>query len=204
MKKLLLMTRLAGLPFAMLTAGIPVFAAAADKAPMTSTAPQPAAKAATGDDAWTALGQSSWIVAGNPKAAHVVYVFTDTECKYCRQLWKSMQPYLAAGKLQSRHVIVNVISEESTGRGAAVLDARHPTSALENNENSKLPRLSPELAIPRSTLKELDDNVQLMHRLGGEGTPAIAYQDDSGKTLVVQGIPPADVLAKIFGPVTAR
>lgn len=156
-----------------------------------------------GDDAWIALGKSTWIVEGNPKAGHIVYVFSDTECKYCRALWVAMQPYLAKGKLQSRHVMVAVISKDSAGRGAAVMDAAHPSTALRDNENSKLPRLVPELAIPRSTLKDLDDNAQLMHRLGAEGTPTLVYQDDAGKTTIVQGVPPADVLAKIFGPASA-
>lgn len=204
MKKMILAARLLVVPLVAMAASAPAFAAPAGKSPMTSATTHPGMPLAAGDDAWMALNKSAWIGEGNPKATHVVYVFTDTECKYCRKLWHDMQPYLTKGKLQSRHVMVNVIAEDSTGRGAAVMDASHPATALKNNEISTLPRLSPELAIPRSTLKKLDDNVQLMHQLGGQGTPAIAYQDATGKTVVVQGVPPADVLAEIFGPVTAK
>lgn len=205
MKIFALAGRFLVVPLVLLAADAPAYASSAAVAPATPKVSAPAGQpTATGDDTWTALARSAWIVEGNPKARHVVYVFTDTECKYCRQLWQAMQPYLAGGKLQSRHVMVAVIAKDSAGRAAAVMAARHPSVALKSNENSTLPRLAPELAIARSTLKKLDDNAQLMHRLGVQGTPAIAYQDASGKTSVVQGIPPADVLAQIFGPVATR
>jgi thiol:disulfide interchange protein DsbG len=205
MNKIALASRMLIAPLFAVAASAPAFAVATAAGPIASaTAAHPKAQSPAGDEVWSALDKSAWIVEGNPKATQVVYIFTDTECKYCRQLWHDMQPYLAKGKLQSRHVMVAVISDDSAGRGAAVMDSAHPAAALKDNENSKLPRLAPELAIPRSTLKDLDDNAQLMHRLGAQGTPVIVYQDDTGKSIVLQGIPPAEMLAKIFGPAKAK
>lgn len=199
-----LASRLLVVPLAVFAFATSVFATSTSMAQASSAASHVTARPAANDDVWVALGTSAWIAEGNRKATHVVYVFTDTECKYCRQLWQAMQPYLAKGKLQSRHVMVAIIAKDSLGRGAAVMDAAHPEAALKDNENSKSPRLALELAIPRSTLKNLDDNTQLMHRLGIQGTPAIVFQDDSGKSTVVQGVPPADVLAKILRPVSTK
>ena len=204
MNRKILAMRLLAAPLLAFAASASALAFTPDAVPRKPAAAHAAAAVPAGDEAWTALGKSAWIAEGNPKARRIVYVFTDTECKYCRQLWLGMQPYLVKGKLQSRHVMVAVIAKDSAGRGAAVMDAANPSIALKDNENSKSPRLAPELAIPRSTLKDFDDNAQLMHRLGAEGTPTMVYQDDAGKTTVVQGVPPADVLDKIFGPSAAR
>ncbi|WP_458071921.1 thiol:disulfide interchange protein DsbG [Rhodanobacter sp. BL-MT-08] len=167
----------------------------------TSSNPSPTSSV---DPSWAALDKSTWIVEGNPRARHIVYVFTDTECKYCRKLWQAMQPFLKTGQLQTRHVMVAVIAEDSAGRGAAMLDAAHPAAALKANEDSREPRLAPESPIPRATLTKLAHNETLMHTLGAQGTPAIVYLDHDGNVKMAQGVPPPDVMAQIFGNAAAH
>lgn len=148
---------------------------------------------------WKRLGSSTWVAEGAAKPERVVYVFTDTECSFCHQLWIAIQPWLHRGNTQVRDVIVAVIAPESLRRGAAVLAARDPASTWRVHE----------AAFGRSPIKPLDSvdpklrasieaNRKLMARFGAFGTPAIVYRDGSGRIRMVLGLPDQTTMQAIF------
>jgi thiol:disulfide interchange protein DsbG len=129
---------------------------------------------------------------GAPRPAHLIYVITDADCPYCHELWLSLQPFYASG-LQVRYVMVGVISRDSPGKAAAILEAPSPSLALEQNEKNwaRLPDdpgggIAP-LRRPKSvTLAALSSNEELMHDLGVQGTPALIYRSADQAMHVVQ------------------
>jgi thiol:disulfide interchange protein DsbG len=149
---------------------------------------------------WRALGQAAWIAEGARKPQRVVYVFTDSECPYCHELWQKTQKYLGDGKLQVRHIIVAVIAPSSAGRGAAILGAKDPVAALRAHElafgHSPIKVLA---TVPPALHEKLAGNERLMDSLGLSATPVIVYRNKEGQVKLVDGLPPQDRLDAIFG-----
>jgi thiol:disulfide interchange protein DsbG len=150
---------------------------------------------------WKSLSQSTWIAEGAKHPERVVYVFSDTECPYCHQLWKRVQPLLSGGKVQVRYVMVAVIRPESLGRAAAILASGDPSAALHKHEaNYGHSPIQPMQHVPESLMKKIEANNRLMDRFGISGTPAILFKDPDGNVQKLDGMPsePSHVKA-IFG-----
>lgn len=62
---------------------------------------------------WGKLKDSNWIADGSDKAETIVYAFTDPNCPYCKRFWSDARPWVDAGKVQIRHVIVGTLGESS-------------------------------------------------------------------------------------------
>src|SRR5690606_4457408 len=82
------------------------------------------------EQAWQALEESDWVLDGRADAPRVVYVFSDPNCPYCNRFWETARPWVDAGKVQLRHILVGVIREDSPGKAAAILSAKDPSAAL--------------------------------------------------------------------------
>ena len=82
------------------------------------------------DAAWDQLAKSRWIADGQEGAARVVYVFTDPNCPYCNKLWADARPWVDAGKVQLRHVMVGILTPTSAAKAAALLSEADPAAAL--------------------------------------------------------------------------
>ena len=83
---------------------------------------------------WGQLEKSHWIADGREGAPRTVYVFTDPNCPYCNKLWADARPWVDAGKLQLRHVMVGILTPTSAGKAAALLGAKDPAAALDAYE----------------------------------------------------------------------
>lgn len=164
---------------------------------------------------WRQLGASRWLADGR-SGAPVVYVFTDPNCPYCNQLWSEARPWVTAGKVQLRHVIVGILTPTSAGKAAALLAAKDPAAALAAYEGRNVaataramagghPRplddgiLQPLSAIPPATQAALDANAHLMESLGLQATPAIVWRNAQGALQVSEGVPQGG-LASVLGP----
>jgi thiol:disulfide interchange protein DsbG len=150
---------------------------------------------------WSQLAASAWVQDGKPDAPRVVYVFSDPNCTYCNRFWTSARPWVDAGKVQLRHVMVGVIKSDSRTKAAAILGASDRTSALLQNERqfasggiAPAASVSPEIALT------LDAHRQLMAELEFRGTPGIVYRDDQGTIQRVNGMPRPEALATVLGP----
>jgi thiol:disulfide interchange protein DsbG len=155
------------------------------------------------DAIWKQLASATWVPDGKASAPRIVYAFSDPNCPYCNRFWEAARPWVDAGKVQLRHVMVGVIRENSSTKAAAILSAKDPTAALASNEhNFQAGGIKPAPNVPADVRKQLDANQALMAELGFQGTPGILYKDKDKDGLVqrVNGMPRPDVLAGMLGP----
>lgn len=150
---------------------------------------------------WTKLESSAWVRDGKADAPRVVYTFSDANCPYCHKFWEAARPWVDAGKVQLRHIMVGVIREDSPAKAAAILAARDPSAALLQNEHDfdrggikALPNISREIA------GKLDANQVLMIEMGFQGTPGILFQDAQGQVQRRAGLPQGADLQTVLGP----
>ncbi|AMC33522.1 thiol:disulfide interchange protein DsbG [Janthinobacterium sp. B9-8] len=150
---------------------------------------------------WKQLEESHWIRDGNKNAPRIVYMFTDPNCPYCNKLWNDARPWVNAGKVQIRHIMVGIIKSDSMGKAAALMTSKAPEAALYQHEKQHASGgVKPLAQIPKDARSKLDANYQLMQRFGAFATPVTFYKDSEGKMQKTQGAPPAEMLPKIFGP----
>ncbi len=165
---------------------------------------------------WSKLEKSHWIADGREDAPRTVYVFTDPNCPYCNKLWADARPWVDAGKVQLRHVMVGILTPTSAGKAAALLGDKNPAAALDAYErrhvasNAKTlasgrPKplgddsLKPLSVVPAGIAAQLDANDALMASYGLQATPALVWKDAKGVVQMRQGAPESE-LAAIFGP----
>ena len=165
---------------------------------------------------WGQLEKSHWIADGRAGAPRTVYVFTDPNCPYCNKLWADARPWVDAGKVQLRHVVVGILTPTSAGKAAALLNEKNPAAALDAYErghvatNAKTlasgrPRplgddgLKPLAPVPPVLQARLDANAELMASFGMRATPALVWKDAYGRVQMSQGAPEGE-LAAIYGP----
>ncbi|WP_407792403.1 thiol:disulfide interchange protein DsbG [Pigmentiphaga litoralis] len=165
---------------------------------------------------WQQVEQSAWIADGKANAPRVVYVFTDPNCPYCNKLWSDARPWVDAGRVQLRHVIVGILTPTSPGKAAALLAAADPVAALRAHESAHVasttemlksgqPKplegkgLAPLKSIPAAISEKLNANQAIMATWGLHATPAVVWRDEKGAVQSRTGIPPA-LLPQIMGP----
>ncbi|NDP38814.1 MAG: thiol:disulfide interchange protein DsbG [Rhodoferax sp.] len=150
---------------------------------------------------WKQLESSTWIADGSKNAPRVIYTFTDPNCPYCNKFWNDARPWVSAGKVQLRHVIVAILRDTSAGKAAALLSAPDAQSALTQHEQQHASGgVKPLSQVSEKVRAQLDANHKLMQQLGASATPTIFYKDASGNLQKMQGAPPAEMLVKIMGP----
>ncbi|MDD2223462.1 MAG: thiol:disulfide interchange protein DsbG [Pseudomonas sp.] len=148
---------------------------------------------------WGKLKDSAWIADGSDQAEKVVYVFTDPNCPYCKRLWKDARPWVDAGKLQLRHVMVGTLGESSQKKAAYMLAAKDPKTVLLGNESGKTPAQEAK-TVQTEQRQQLETNQQLMAKLGASGTPSILYLDERDMLQMHPGSPQGEQLIELFGP----
>jgi thiol:disulfide interchange protein DsbG len=150
---------------------------------------------------WTQLEKSTWIADGSKNAPRVIYTFTDPNCPYCNKFWNDARPWVKAGKVQLRHVMVAILTDTSAGKAAALLSAKDPQVALTQHEQQHASGGVKPLGLISATVRtQLDANQKLMQQLGTFATPTIFYKDASGNLQKIQGAPSAEMLTRILGP----
>ena len=150
---------------------------------------------------WKQLEHSTWIADGSKNAPRVIYTFTDPNCPYCNKFWNDARPWVKAGKVQLRHVIVAILTDTSAGKAAALLSAKDPQVALTRHEQQHASGgVKPLGQISATVHAQLDANQKLMQQLGASATPTIFYKDARGNLQNIQGAPSAEMLTKILGP----
>lgn len=151
--------------------------------------------------AWKQLEGSTWIADGVKSAPRIIYTFTDPNCPYCNKFWNDARPWISAGKVQLRHVIVAILTDSSAGKAAALLSAQDAQVALTQHEQQHASGgVKPLGQVSEKIRAQLDANQKLMQQLGASATPTIFYKDASGNLQKMQGAPSAETLVKILGP----
>ncbi|MBB3142090.1 thiol:disulfide interchange protein DsbG [Halomonas organivorans] len=148
-------------------------------------------------ETWGDLEQSAWIADGASDAERIVYVFTDPNCPYCRQFWQAARPWVEAGKVQLRHVMVGILAADSPRKAVSLLAADDPSAALADHERGDTVEVLD--ALPRPLELALQENHNLMDGLGLVATPGLVYRLD-GRLQTAQGMPDEGRLEAILGP----
>lgn len=156
--------------------------------------------APAGRELWQRMEKAQWLQEGDKAAPRVIYVFADPFCPYCKQFWQQAQPWVKAGKVQLRTLLVGVIKPESNTTAAAILAAKDPAKTWHDYENSggKLPLTVPSTP-PAKHLKTLKDHEAIMDALGANATPAIYYMNSENELQQVTGLPEKDQLDMMMG-----
>lgn len=150
---------------------------------------------------WKQLEGSTWIADGAKNAPRIIYTFTDPNCPYCNKLWSDARPWVTAGKVQLRHVMVGILGPTSPGKAAALLSAKDPQAALTQHEQQhRSGGVKPLDQTPPTVRAQLDANQALMQQLGFSATPTTLYKDADGNLKTLQGAPSAEMLSRILGP----
>jgi thiol:disulfide interchange protein DsbG len=151
---------------------------------------------------WGLLGKSTWIATGAKQAKSVIYVFLDPSCTFCKLAWKSLQPYEAVG-LQVRWVPVGILSADSAGMAAAIIDSRDPGKALDEHMGGYDPRTQKggvkTVAVSSATNAKLQENQGIMKALGLSGTPATLYKNAKGEVMLAPGMSKLSELPRVTG-----
>ncbi len=145
--------------------------------------------------------QAAWIRDG--KSVHVIYVFFDPNCPYCHKVFEMLRPQVQRGEVELRWVVVGKLMATSTGKAAAMLEAKDPTEAFYRNERGFSQETGSfggieEEPLPREdTLRKLQANMDLLKRTGFDAVPALLYRTREGKAELLRGAPPAAFLDKL-------
>lgn len=149
---------------------------------------------------WSQLENSAWVGDGKADAPRVIYTFSDANCPYCHRFWDAARPWVDAGKVQLRHIMVGVIREDSPGKAAAIIGAKDPSAALLENEHGFDRGGIKPVAISADVGRKLEANQALMVELGFQGTPGILFKDAEGNVQRRSGMPQGNDLELMFGP----
>jgi thiol:disulfide interchange protein DsbG len=165
---------------------------------------------------WEQLEHARWVADGRADAPRKVYVFLDVNCKYCTKFWSDARPWVNAGKVQLRHIMVGVIAPSSSGKAATLLADPDPAMRLAAFEQAHAfgvvrmmaggphqtledPNLAPMEPVPEALARTLADDEDLMHGFGLMGTPGIVFRAQDGRVVAKPGLSPEE-LPQVLGP----
>jgi len=147
------------------------------------------------------IQQATWIRDG--KSTHVMYVFFDPNCPYCHKVFEMLRPQVQRGEVELRWVVVGKLMATSTGKAAAMLEAKDPTEALYRNERGfsqetgSFGGIEEEPAPRADTLRRLNANLALLNRSGFDAVPALLFRTKDGIADFIRGAPPAAFLENL-------
>lgn len=150
--------------------------------------------------AWAELENSAWIADGNDDAPVIIYTFTDTNCPYCHKFREAAEPWIKAGKVQLRHILVAVLRKSSMDEAATILGSDDPEAMLQKHHdqfNQGGVKVDEE-AIEKAKVR-IQLNTNMMQRLGYGGTPTSLYKDSDGNIKAIQGMPRGETLEQMMG-----
>lgn len=115
----------------------------------------------------------------------ILTAFVDPNCIFCHKMEVAAAPYVKAGELRMRYVMVAFLQADSAGRAAAILAAPDRAAAMEENrvkydvahEEGGYPALASPSPDVMATLKT---HMDWMGELGSNGTPTIVFQGPDG------------------------
>lgn len=141
------------------------------------------------DTVWRAADKANGFVEGSGKD---IYIYFDTNCPYCHQLWRKTRMYTGANKVH--WLPVAGLRASSLNQGAAVI--KDPT--LKNMELMSNGQLLGEQQVSKELADKMEFNMGAMAMTGNQSFPTILYTEN-GQRKVTVGLPPDEMIGKIFG-----
>lgn len=148
------------------------------------------------DQIWQMLEDSDWVMDGDSNAETIVYTFTDPNCPYCDRFREVADPWIEAGNVQLRHIMVGILRQDSAPLAATVIGSEDAASALSQLQEGKL-GVNREIAA--GARKRVMENNNLMSQIGARATPTSLYLDETGQIGVAQGIPNPGAMERMMG-----
>lgn len=165
----------------------------------TDTPPPETIPLARAYDAVAAEGKGFSV--GPITAARTVYVLFDPQCGHCGHLWLAAKPLLDRARFV--WMPVAFISPKSLPQGAVLLQATQPVDAMDAHEQSLLAGqggTSASASVPDEWRQAIENNTQLLGRLGGESVPFIVARPAAGGPPVTHaGAMDTAALAQLIG-----
>ncbi|WP_100640400.1 thiol:disulfide interchange protein DsbG [Marinobacter salexigens] len=154
------------------------------------------------EKAWVEIEASNWLRDGDADAPVIVYTFTDPNCPFCHRFRNAAKPWIDAGKVQLRHVMVGILAQDSLPKAATILGSGDPAMALkENLQNHDKGGIEVDRKVVSANAKKIRENNQLMSSLGLSATPSTYFKNSDGSIGMKQGAPrPADMEAIMGSP----
>ena len=150
--------------------------------------------------AWAKIEKSHWVRDGHENAPTIIYTFTDPNCPYCHRFRQAAEPWIKAGKVQLRHVLVGIIKQDSLPKAATILGSQDPQEALHQNQQSySNGGITVDRQIVSGNHKLITENNQLMDEIGLNATPSIFYYDRDDNIQMIQGLPRSEEMSNIMG-----
>ncbi|MHB1895601.1 MAG: thiol:disulfide interchange protein DsbG [Metallibacterium sp.] len=124
----------------------------------------------------------------------VLTVFIDPNCIFCHMLYQQLEPLLAKGTLRARYVLVAVVKRSSFAKAAAILSAKNPAAALQQDQAAFDPKteeggIKPDSAPSKAVTDRIGANNALMSKAGGDGTPMLLFCSKDGSVQQLEGMP---------------
>lgn len=152
-------------------------AACSKKEEAPAAAPTPGRRVSA-IEAYAIAQRGSGFTVGAVMAANTVYVFFDTTCPHCAELWNASQPLL--NRLKMVWMPIGLLRPQSGPQGATILAAPDPAKAMTENEASVMARgggISVPSNLPDEVLQKVKDNTGLFKQLAAESVPLIVYRN---------------------------
>lgn len=170
-------------------------------APAWAHRPVSAAKQARRLALYRALRGATAITEGHGR--RVVYDFFDPNCPYCHILYEHLQGLIKPYHLTLYEIPVGYLTPSSTGKAAALLEARDPRAALRAAEAHYSWKTGSSIAprpVSPKVQKELAYNLKLDTRtVGFPLVPILVYQKTDGTIRIVNsGAPPRWALKQML------
>ena len=132
------------------------------------------------------LGTDQMIVFKPKIQKHLVYVFTDIDCGYCRKLHSEIEGYLREG-IEVRYLFFPRAGKDSESYQKAV------TVWCAKDRNQALTKAKSGESLATKTCKHpVDEHMALASAMGASGTPMIVTE----KGMIIPGFVPPKELAK--------
>ncbi len=139
----------------------------------------------------SSLDESKMIIFKPEKVKHVVTVFTDIDCGYCRKLHSQIDDYLARG-IEIRYLFFPRAGKNtpSYDKAVSVWCADDRKQALTDSKNRR--------PVPKKTCSNpIDEHMSLAEQLGLRGTPYILFENGQSAPGYVPPKQMADMLDQV-------
>lgn len=134
------------------------------------------------------LSHAHWVAQGS--SPRVLYMIFDPDCVSCHVVFDELQPLIKAMDVTVRYVPVGYFTQSSSGKAAAILEAKDPLAAIMKNEREfnkeRFGGLHEILPSP-ATEKALEENLAILRATGLVATPTLIYRSLQGKTVIRRG-----------------
>lgn len=153
------------------------------------------------ESAWPELEDSHWVRDGDKNADTIIYTFTDPNCPYCYRFRQQAEPWIEAGKVQLRHIMVGILKEDSLTKAATILGSENPEAAMHEHQTSfEQGGIEVDRKRVSGAHLKVKANNSLMQEMGLQATPSTLYRGEDGKITMVQGLPNPQALERMMGP----